>query len=233
MRNIFLTLCIGIFTGFANKTCAQVQKGDMLLGSFSDINSKSDGKSYTGEVISVESETEFTLRFSHSGSIYHFKNMSNDSDELFSANVISSKGGKYNSNYFFNYLILRPIGADEDITTVFWNIRFSDGRAFPSILRDELSNEKYFVAEMLHSGNFYKMGYNFKVYETEKGSYKAGTPFDFIPLRLILNSDKTSVNLFNPNPAQNSKGISLEELKKNIESDHGVNKNQILEIINK
>jgi len=227
MKNIFLSLCISIITGFGSSICAQVQKGDMLFGVFSDINGKTDGQKYVGEVISVESDVEFTLRFSHSGSIYHFGK--NPDYPAYLAKVMSSKGGKYNSDNFFFYQIFRPMGLEEEGTTVFWNIKFPDGKSFPSIVKDEMTNEKYFAVEMLHSGNIYKMGYNFRVYETGKGFYKAGTPFEFIPLRPVNNSDKTSIQALTPNPIPD--GNLLENLKKNSKKNYEKAKKQYHEIL--
>ena len=73
-------------------------QGDMLLGWFGE-----EKKNYIGEVISVESDNNFTLRFSHSNSLYKFINISNKGT-LGLAKVSNTIGGKYAKNQIFSYL---------------------------------------------------------------------------------------------------------------------------------
>lgn len=175
MKNIIIVL-IGLLCVFSSKFCAQVKQGDVLIGWFGKENKK-----YVGEVISVESGKKFTLKFSHSDSLYNFEDISENGGATI-AKVISSKGGKYAKNELFSYIIFR----DEAGVIDFLKFRFPDGKTFIGYIVE--GYDKYYTVEMLHSGNMYKMGYNNKVYETGKGAYIAGTPFTVEISNLVDNS---------------------------------------------
>ncbi len=185
-------IIVGLFIANTHLNAQQVQVGDMLYGAFAD------GKPYVGEVLTVKNTLEFTLRFSHSGSVYNLET-SPVSPQHNVARVIGSKGGKYGTGELFSFYIFR-YG-----TGGFLKVKFADGKSFLAFENEGKKTDKYWVVYMLHSGNEYKMGYDKKVYETGKGAYKAGTGFDIWYVD-CMSTDKGTA----PKPNQVPKGYKKE-----------------------
>lgn len=168
----------------------KLQKGMFLITS--KIFSENDEKQYVAEVLTVNG-SEFTCRFIHSNSIYHFKDFkqaSNASKTLMQAAVVKNKGGVYNDGFIFSFNVYMNDPELCDLSSA------TETNPLVCIVTFQADNKMY-LANMAKINGIYKMFFphskstyeaneHFKVTKVKGGGYSIGSKIKIEHARLLV-----------------------------------------------
>ena len=148
-----------------------LETGMMIIGVMDD-----GSKIYVARVISVTG-TDFDGQFVHSNSLYSFKNMKTDSDELSEATVTKNTRGKYPPGTIFKFFIYATAASDCSLENHFADDNtpcistFNDGKTFLGNVEQQGEN---YIITYWHSNSIYTFDKDWKIIKVSGGSYPVG-----------------------------------------------------------